>query len=110
MIMKYMLSSGVLSAGMLLGAVSIASAAEPVERSGNVYHVAVCSRAIPDSAARCFAHIVTDSAGHPLVQDVKSGTTPRGYGPPDLTSAYNITTGGSPSTTIAIVDAFGYPN
>ena len=37
--------------------------------------------------------------------------TPSGYGPADLRSAYNIPSGaGSASYTVAIVDAYGYPN
>jgi subtilase family serine protease len=108
--MQSILTSAVLSAGILLGAFSIASAAEPVERSGDTYHVAVCPRVIPDSEARCLAQIVTDSAGRPLVQTAGPNTTPRGYGPADLASAYNITTQGSSSTIIAIVDGYGYPD
>jgi subtilase family serine protease len=110
MIMQSILTSAVLSAGIVFGAVSVASATEPVERSGNVYHVAVCSRLLPEGKARCLAHVVTDSAGRALTSDVQHNTTPRGYGPADLTSAYNITTSGSASTIIAIVDAYGYPN
>jgi subtilase family serine protease len=110
MIMQSIVTSAVLSAGIMLGAVSIASAAETVQRSGNVYHVAVCPREIPDTEAHCLVHVVTDSRGRPLMQDVKQGTTPRGYGPADLQSAYNITTQGSSSTIVAIVDAFGYSN
>jgi subtilase family serine protease len=108
--MQSIMTSAVLSAGILFGAVSIAAAAEPVERSGNVYHVAVCPRAIPDNQARCLAHIVTDSAGRPLVQAATRDTTPSGFGAADLQSAYNIATQGSASTIIAIVDAFGYPD
>jgi hypothetical protein len=108
--MLRILSSAVLTAGILFGAASIASAAEPVERSGNVFHVAVCSRLVPARTARCNAHVVTDSAGHALAQTVTPDSTPNGFGPSQLDSAYNITTGGSASTTIAIVDAYGYPN
>ncbi len=108
--MRSMMTSAVLSAGIVFGAFSIASAAEPVERSGDTYHVAVCPRLVPDTVARCLAHIVTDSAGHPIVQMAGPGITPNGYGPADLTSAYNITTKGSSSTIMAIVDGFGYPN
>ena len=46
--MYRMLSAAMLSAGIMLGAASIASA-EPVERSGDVYHVAVCPRLIPEA-------------------------------------------------------------
>jgi len=108
--MQSMVTSAVLSAGIVFAAFSIASAAEPVERSGDTYHVAVCPRLVPDSVARCMAHIVTDSAGRPIVQKAGARTTPRGYGPADLTSAYNITTQGSSSTIMAIVDGYGYPN
>ena len=107
--MHRVLSGVVLSAGILFGAASVASA-EPVEHSGNVYHVAVCSRLIPNRTARCHAHVVTDSAGRILARDAGGNLTPSGYGPSDLDSAYNITTSGSSSTTIAIVDAYGYPN
>jgi subtilase family serine protease len=108
--MRSILTSAVLSTGILFGAVSIASAAEPVEKSGNVYHVAVCPRFIPEGQARCLAHVVTDSAGHPLTSEAKPNNLPSGYGPAQLTSAYNITTQGSSSTIVAIVDAYGYPN
>jgi subtilase family serine protease len=108
--MQRILTSTALAAGLMLGAVSIAQAAAPVERSGNVYHVAVCPRLIPDTQARCLAQIVTDSAGRPIFHDAKPNVTPSGYGPADLYSAYNITTQGSASTIMAIVDAHGYPN
>ncbi len=108
--MQSILTSAALSAGIALGAVSIASAAPPVELSGNVYHVAVCPQVVPDGTAHCLAHVVTDKAGRALTSGAQPNTTPRGYGPADLTSAYNITTSGKSKTIIAIVDAFGYPN
>jgi subtilase family serine protease len=107
--MYRILSAGVLSAGLMLGGASIASA-EPVEHSGAVYHVAVCARLIRPGTARCHAHVVTDAAGRILSRDAGARVTPSGYGPSSLRSAYNITTTGSASTTIAIVDAYGYTN
>jgi subtilase family serine protease len=57
--------------------------------------------------ARCLAEYRTTGNGttrHPLA----ASTTPDGYGPADLTSAYHLPdTGGT--GTIAIVDAYGYP-
>lgn len=58
--------------------------------------------------ARCNSNLVTDSSGKPLVT-----STPAGYGPGDLQSAYNLTSqslaaGGG--QTIAIVDAYNDPN
>jgi subtilase family serine protease len=106
--MYRMLSAALLAAGITAAAASMA-VAEPVERSGNVYHVAVCKRLIPETSARCLAHVVTDSAGHILSHVHQAGFLPSGYKPADLQSAYNITTTGSSSTIIAIVDAYGYP-
>ncbi len=81
-----------------------------LERSGRVYHAAVCPRGNPHGTARCFAHVVTDARGNPLPGKPKPGpSTPSGYGPADLKAAYAIPAGtGSP--TIAIVDAYGYAN
>ncbi|MDQ2861307.1 MAG: S53 family peptidase [Pseudomonadota bacterium] len=53
---------------------------------------------------------MTDSAGNIIVGRVVGNTTPRGYGPADLRSAYNITGSGKPTTIVALVDAFGYTN
>jgi subtilase family serine protease len=39
-----------------------------------------------------------------------AGATPTGYGPADLASAYGLNSALKPAATIAIVDAFGYPN
>jgi subtilase family serine protease len=80
-----------------------------IERSGNVFHVAVCARGNPNGTARCHAHVVTDARGNPKNGKLTPNATPSGYGPSDLRSAYNITGNGS-GTTIAIVDAYGYPN
>jgi subtilase family serine protease len=102
------LSAAVLAGGLFAGAASVAMA-EPVERSGDTYHVAVCKRLVPDTEARCLAHVVTDSKGHILWQPAGGRVVPKGFGPADLTSAYNITTQGASSTIIAIVDAFAYP-
>src|SRR5262249_35896206 len=55
--------------------------------------------------ATCRGRVIIDEIGEPLAT---SG--PSGYHPADLVSAYNIGGGGSSATTIAIVDAYGYPN
>ena len=106
--MYRILSAALLAAGITAAATSIA-VAEPVERSGTVYHVAVCKRLVPDTSARCLAHVVTDSAGHILSHSKAPGFLPSGFKPADLQSAYNITTTGSSKTIVAIVDAYGYP-
>jgi len=84
--------------------------AQVIERSGNVYHKAVCPGPAGPRTARCHAHVVTDRAGNP-VANASRNATPSGYGPADLRSAYNIPAGaGSAAMTIAIVDAYGYAN
>jgi subtilase family serine protease len=51
--------------------------------------------------------VVTDRSGNPIVHAV-TNANPAGFGPTDLRSAYNVT--GNGNLTIAIVDAYGYPN
>src|SRR6202012_1871864 len=58
-------------------------------------------------AARCHARIVSDAAGHILV---KASPAVSGLSPANLHSAYKVTTNGSSSTIVAIVDAYGYTN
>ncbi len=89
----------------------VAAQAVQVERSGHTFHVAVCPRGNPHGTSRCFAHVVTDARGNPINGKLSPNATaaPSGYGPSDLRSAYNITSSGT-TTTVAIVDAYGYPN
>ena len=75
--LKRLISTAIMAAGLLAGSTTIASAAQPVERSGNVYHVAVCPYLVPNGYSRCHAHVVTDSAGHVLSKDAGPNTTPR---------------------------------
>jgi len=104
--MSRIVSAGLLSA---LAAVSIGAGANAdpriVERSGATYHVAVCGKVF-GLVARCFAHVVTDEAGHTLAGRFPIG----GYTPAQLRAAYGISATGKASTIIAIVDAYGYPN
>lgn len=102
------LSIAVPSILILFGFVSNLSAQE-VERSGKVFHRAVCGRAVARTA-RCHAHVVTDAAGHPLSAKQAPPSGPSGYGPADLRDAYKITATGSASAIIALVDAYGYTN
>ncbi len=58
--------------------------------------------------ARCFALVRTDDKSGKGV--LPNATTPNGYGPSDLSSAYQIPANGGAGLTIAIVDAFDNPN
>jgi len=69
--------------------------------------------------ARCFSYVLTPSGrAEALKREAQSGTrtisatTPGGYGPAQLQSAYNLTSaiGGGAGRTIAIVDAYNNPN
>lgn len=106
---------GAIALGLAFGFVATASAAAPaavaIERSGNTFHKATCAHNQPFGRARCFAHVVTDSAGR--IKTFPNGRPNfgfTGYTPSDLRSAYKVTGSGSSSYTIAIVDAYGYPN
>ena len=110
-LLKSKLVAGALAAGVF----SISPAAADnvqLERSGNVYHKAACAHNQPAGKARCFAHIVTDARGN--VKTFQPTGRPNfgftGYTPADLRAAYNVTSSGSSTYTIAIVDAYGYPN
>src|SRR5215469_4523280 len=81
-----------------------------VERSGNTFHRAVCPGHAGPGEARCHAHVVTDANGNGLERAATKNFTPSGYSATTLRQAYGITTTGSSSTTIAIVDAYGYNN
>ena len=102
----------VLSGGMLAALVTFGfspgahALSGPVQRSGNTFYRAVCATAV-GLAAQCHSHVVTDVAGNML-----SYAHPPigGKSPADLRDAYKITANGSPSTIVAIVDAFGYDN
>ncbi len=107
--MRRILSTTVLTAVMVLGTYQVANA-QGIERSHGTYHVRACADAMQPGTARCHAHIVTDSAGNWIAHKVQPNVTPSGYGPSDLRSAYKVTGSGSASTTIAIVDAYGYRN
>ena len=83
-----------------------------VQRYGRVYARNVCGDVQVRGVARCFAKVVTDARGTIIEgkSNVTRNATPSGFGALDLRSAYKITTTGSPTYTIAIVDAFGYNN
>ena len=73
---------------------------QEIATSGNI---ATCN-AVTDGV-HCHAHVIVDSTGCP-----RPNPAPAGFGPSQLRSAYKISGSGSSATTIAVVDAFGYPN
>ena len=108
---------GALALATLLGvsATSPASATtQQLERFGSTYAMSVCGKFSAPGDAHCFAKVVTDARGN--IKEWLAGpklarnANPSGYSPSDLRSAYKVTSSGSSSYTIAIVDAYGYPN
>lgn len=111
------LATGIL---MLCGApAAMAQSAQAVEHSGNVFHIAVCSHRVGPGVARCHAHLVTDGRGapHALIKGnggrlgaAPNAPQPTYVLPAQVRAAYSITGTGNSGTTVAIVDAYGYPN
>lgn len=64
---------------------------------------AVCA-AVPVGHARCLAHVV--DFGTPQGRPVASATSPSGYSPTQIKTAYGFPGGGA-GKTIAVVDAYG---
>src|SRR5450432_1440066 len=62
-------------------------------------HKRVCADPAPGQAA-CHAHVRTDANGV-----VPYATTPQGYGPADIQSAYKLDATAGANATVAIVDA-----
>ncbi|WP_439381310.1 putative Ig domain-containing protein [Amycolatopsis lexingtonensis] len=66
----------------------------------------VCAQDVRPGMATCFAERQTDTLRAQLSPDA----LPSGFGPTDLRSAYKLTTSGSASATVAIVDSNDDPN
>jgi subtilase family serine protease len=106
--MRRFVVAGLFAASAVLGLTAGANAQDQeVKRSGSTYYVDSCPRQV-GLVAHCTSKLVTDVHGNPLQS--RDGQRISGWGAQDLRSAYNITTDGSSSTIIALVDAFGYDN
>jgi len=68
-------------------------------------HRPVCPGPAAFGTGRCHARVVTDSRGVP-----NAAAAPSGYGPVQFRTAYGLTSSGSSSITVAIVDAYDDPN
>ena len=69
---------GAIAFGLTLGLAATTPAAAagnvPIERSGNTFHQAACPHNQRFGVARCFAHVVTDSAGQYSIVNLRPGT------------------------------------
>ncbi len=85
-----------------------AAQAAPSATGQAARNVAVCPTPQYTDTARCHAilHEFVDRNGRPK----PASSSPTGYGPLDLQSAYNVPTSAGLGQTIAIVDAYDNPN
>lgn len=89
------------------------AAGPDVRREGRIFHARACRGPIGPGIARCHARFVSDANGVEVMREkaaVTPNALPAGYGPSDLRAAYNIPATSPTRRTIAIVDAYGYPN
>ncbi len=74
----------------------------------NYHATRLCDPAgLPADVASCHAEVLVDASGKPVDPSV---TTTGGMTPTDLRSAYGLNGLSSGGRTVAIVDAYGYPN
>jgi MYXO-CTERM domain-containing protein len=104
-----MSGAGVVAAVLMMSTLAAASPrarlAPDLRTPGAPPTAAVCS----SGEIRCLAHVRITPAG-----EIDATAAPSGYGPAELRSAYQLDPAAGPAgasaPTIAIVDAFGYPN
>jgi subtilase family serine protease len=78
--------------------------AATVATATSAHHAKHTCAAAPRGSAACHALAVVDNSGKPVVT-----STPNGYGPTDLQSAYNLSPTAGGGATVAIVDAYNDP-
>lgn len=84
-----------------------------VIREGRIYHARTCRSAIGPGIARCHARFQSNANGDEVMREraaVTPNALPSGLNPADLRAAYKVPTTSATKRTIAIVDAYGYPN
>jgi subtilase family serine protease len=72
--------------------------------NGHASSRAVCPD-VTGRTARCNSRVIVDANGNPVASPL-----PAGYGPTQFRTAYGLTSTGSASQTIGIVDAYNAPN
>lgn len=90
----------------LVATALVAAVAALVPATAQARSEKVCPSPQKPGFAACHARVVTDASGAPLAT-----TTPAGYGPADLQSAYKLPSGtNGTGQTIGIVDAYDLPS
>ncbi len=91
------------------GAASSATAASS-GTSGLSFVRAGCQTPAASAGADAVTCFAWQSVGDTAQDTTSDGLSPRGYGPTDLASAYDVPSGLAPDATVAIVDAMDDPN
>ena len=91
--------------GLTAAAVGVASSADAVP---GAHGQRVCTDA-KSGEANCFAEKLVDANGHDVSPDTAAPSS-NAKTPADIRSAYKLTGLASGGRTVAIVDAYGYPN
>jgi subtilase family serine protease len=86
-----------------VGAAALVALSATASAASAKGHERVCP-AVTGKTAACHAEVVTNAQGKPAAT-----TAPSGYGPADLRGAYKLTSTGTSSQTVAIVDAYDDP-
>jgi subtilase family serine protease len=101
------LSAGALVlAGLAVGSTTASAAPTPDQAQGR-HAQRVCHAVLAKGEANCLAEVMVNSKG-----SVPRASTPPtgGMDPTELRGAYKLTGSASGGRTVAIVDAYGYPN
>ncbi|MFJ8439876.1 S53 family peptidase [Kitasatospora griseola] len=96
--------------GLAAASPADAQSAPTTYSKGGVSWVRACDTLAKGDTVGCHALKVTNATQHVHALGVTPNATPSGYGPSDLTSAYNLPANGGAGATIAIVDAYNDPN
>ncbi|WP_375481709.1 peptidase S8 [uncultured Jatrophihabitans sp.] len=91
---------------LVAAAVSTPASAAPTGAHGSER---TCSATPARGHATCFARVVTSAKNTPMAGKRAAASTPSGYGPSDIRSAYNLASASSGGKTVAIVDAYNDP-
>src|SRR5436305_2063774 len=95
------IAAAVITAALTLTLVASSGAAPHKKKSFTVIRPA-CAQQQAGERAHCDMKVVATPKRKP-----RGGSTPKGYGPTDLRSAYKLPATGGSSQTVAVVDAFG---
>ncbi|MFD7643382.1 peptidase S8 [Kitasatospora sp. NPDC059795] len=96
--------------GLAAASPADAQSAPTTYSKGGVSWVRACDTLAKGDTMGCHALKVTNAVQHVNALGVTPNSTPSGYGPADLTGAYNLPANGGAGATIAIVDAYDDPN